>query len=238
MIKIVTSAVMDNLYRKQENYAKRLNEQFLNVLFELNEIDGRFDEVSALVHDMNGNIIDVRDMLQQLDGKFDNVTNLLMNLDDKMTEFSGQLYIVSSQIATQTLELTMTIKFQTFLRLIKDLDRYYNQMQVLIAAYHTNQPALIHHIDRLIEEYRADNIANQIMHYLTLEYIGTKSFVDTFISFAIDYELNRKSAIDAAPNKMIYDFFIYALVAVNRGFSVLNTCYKLKDEILGGCWNQ
>lgn len=225
---------MESLHQKQETYMRKLNEQFLNVLLELNEIDGRFDEASQLVQDLNGNIIDVKDMLQQLDGKFDNVTNFLISLDDKMQEFSKQLSVVSSQIATQTLELTMSIKFQTFLRLIKELDRYENQIQVVIAAYHTNQPALIQHLDLLVEKYRTDNIANQILHYLTLEYIGTKSFVDTFIEFAISYELNRKSTIDAAPIKMIYDFFVYSLVAVNRGFSVLNTCYKLKGEILGG----
>lgn len=211
-----------------------MNEQFLNVLLELNGINGKFNETSQLVEDLNGNILDVKDMLDSLDGKFDNLTSLLTNVDDKMEQFSKQLSAISSQIVAQTLELTMTIKFQNLLKLIKALNRYNKQMEVLVAAYHTNSPLLIQNIDRLIKEYRAENIANQIIHYLTLELIGTKSFVDTFIEFAIAYESNHKSAINAAPNKMVYDFFIFILTSINKSFSILDTCYKLKDEILRG----
>src|SRR5687768_7835148 len=121
----------------------------------------------------------------------------------------------------------MTVKFQNFVRLISELDRYYSRLQLLIAAYHTNHPLLIHHIDLLIEEYRAKNVANQMTQYLTMEFVGTKSFVDTFIEFAIEYVYNRKTVIDAAPNKMIYDFFIFALNAVQRSFAMLDTCYMI-----------
>jgi hypothetical protein len=113
------------------------------------------------------------------------------------------------------------------------INRYIDQRHVIIMAYDTNTTGLIYYLDELISEYRKANLEYELVHYIDFEFIGSESLIDTFIQLALSLESNRMSAISSSTNKMINDFYMLILNAVNDGYAFLKICYALQEELTG-----
>lgn len=219
---------MNDLYDKQKQQS---DEHFVNIMLELNGINGKFDSLTSQVTDINGNILDISNMIQGMDEKINNIADLVMTIDGKMDTFFDQLSDISWQISSQTLKLTLEIKFQNFFTLMSRLKRYHNELEAIVIAYSTNETAMAYHIDQMITEYRKEYLEYEIVSYLDFELIGTKSLIDSFIDLVTITETNFFSPIISTPNKIVYDFYMYIFMVVNEGYGFLELCYKMKQNL-------
>jgi hypothetical protein len=79
---------LNNLYDKQ---LQQNNENYVNIMLELNGIEGKFDSVTNQVTSIDGKIIDITFMLKGMDEKLNSITDLVTNIDGKMVKFSSQV---------------------------------------------------------------------------------------------------------------------------------------------------
>lgn len=221
---------MNDLYDKQKQQS---DEHFVNIMLELNGINGKFDSLTSQVTDMNGNILDISDMLQGMDDKINNIADLVVTIDGKMDTFFDQLSDISWQITSQTLKLTLEIKFQNFFTLMSRLKRYHNELEAVVVAYSTNATGLAYHIDQIITEYRKEYLEYEIVSYLDFEFIGSKSLIDSFIDLVTIKETDFSNPIISTPNKIVYDFYMSIFMTINEGFGLLDFCYRMKQNLTG-----
>lgn len=82
---------LNNLYDKQ---SQQSNENFINIMLELNGINGHFDGLTSQVTDIDGKLVDISKMLDGMDVKLNTITDLVTGIDDKMNNFSSQVKII------------------------------------------------------------------------------------------------------------------------------------------------
>lgn len=114
------------------------------------------------------------------------------------------------------------------------INRYIDQRMVLIAAYDTNTTGLVHYLDQLITDFRKENLEYELANYIDFEFVGSDSLIDSFIELAVSLESNRMNTISSSTNKMINDFYMLIINAVNDGYAFLKVCYALRAELTGG----
>jgi hypothetical protein len=114
------------------------------------------------------------------------------------------------------------------------IKRYISSRDALITSYNTNITGLVFYLDGLISEYRKANLEHQLVHYIDFEFVGSQSLIDSYIQLAMLLESNRMSSISSSTNKMINDFYMLILDAVNDGYAFLKLCYALREELTGG----
>lgn len=219
---------MNDLYDKQK---QQNDEHFVNIMLELNGINGKFDSLTSQVTDMNGNIMDISSMLDDIDEKINNIADLVTIIDGKMDRFFDQLSDISWQITSQTLKLTLEIKFQNLFTLMSRLKRYHKELEAIVAAYSSNSTGMAFHIDQIITQYRMEDLEYEIVSYLDFEFIGSKSLIDSFIDLVTKTESSFYSPIISTPNKIVYDFYMSIFMVVNEGFGLLDLCYKMKQDL-------
>lgn len=219
---------MNDLYEKQKQQS---DEHFVNIMLELNGINGKFDSLTSQVTDMNGNILDISIMIQGIDEKINNIADLVATIDGKMDTFFDQLSDISWQITSQTLKLTLEIKFQNFFTLMSRLKRYHEELEAVVIAYSTNSTEMAYHIDQIITEYRKEYLEYEIVSYLDFEFIGSKSLIDSFIELVTIKETDFYNPIISTPNKIVYDFYMSIFMTVNEGFGLLDLCYRMKQNL-------
>lgn len=114
------------------------------------------------------------------------------------------------------------------------INRYKDQSNAIVSAYSSNTTGLIYYLDQLIDEYRRDNFEYDIVNYIDFEFVGSESLIDSFIEMVKLLENTRISPIQSSTNKMINDFYMLILNAVNEGHVFIKYCYSLREELSGG----
>lgn len=114
------------------------------------------------------------------------------------------------------------------------INRYKDQSNAIVSAYSSNTTGLIYYLDQLIDEYRRDNFEYDIVNYIDFEFVGSESLIDSFIEMVKLLENTRISPIQSSTNKMINDFYMLILNAVNEGHVFIKSCYSLREELSGG----
>jgi hypothetical protein len=113
------------------------------------------------------------------------------------------------------------------------INRFISQRNALVIAYETNTTGLVYYLDKLIKEYRKANLEFELVHHIDFEFVGSESLIDTFIQLAKSLESNQMSSISSSTTKMVNDFYMLILNAVNDGAAFVNLCYVLREELTG-----
>jgi hypothetical protein len=142
--------------------------------------------------------------------------------------------LIKSQIQEQTVKLKMEIKFQILFNFIGEMVRFSNQRTVLIASHENNSQDLLKFLNVMINQYQKKSLEYEIVNYVDFEFIGSSSLIDAFIDLARIHENDNQSPIASTTSKMVYDFYLTILNALNEGHAFLKLSYDLRKELSGG----
>jgi len=207
---------------------------YINTLAKLNGIDGKLDLVKNQLVDIYGNVLNSSRMLESIDGKIDSITGLIKVIDIKIDGISRQVSDLSSQIVRQTLELTNEIKFQKLFDFMSDLQSYSYESKQTVIAYSSNSTALLIQLDLLADRYKRDNLEFKIVNYLDMNFIGSKSLIETYIDMISLNALDNFSPVSSSIGKMIDEFYMEIFMMITEGFGFYDFYYNLRRQIVDG----
>lgn len=145
-----------------------------------------------------------------------------------------QLASLSAQISDQTLKLKLEIKSQSLFTMMSRIKRFMNQRLIIVGAYHPNVTSLIYYLDQMLLDFRTENLEYEMTHYIDFKFVGSDSLMTSFIQLVTSYKTSTMSPFIDSPNKMVYDFYITILNAVNECHAFLKLTYMLREEVTGG----
>jgi hypothetical protein len=109
-----------------------------------------------------------------------------------------------------------------------------NQRLTIVGAYHSNVTGLIYYLDQLLRDFRMENLEYEITNYIDFKFVGSDSLMTSFIQLVTSYESSTMSPFIDSPHKMVYDFYITILNAVNECHAFLKLSYTLREELTKG----
>lgn len=97
-----------------------------------------------------------------------------------------------------------------------------------------NSTFMIDYLDSFIRTFRNYDYERALLDYLDSSVGGSKTLIHLLIEYLQHNQQENSSKIKSSTNKKVHEFYIYLMLAVGKGQSLLELCYKVKDFYSGG----
>ena len=97
-----------------------------------------------------------------------------------------------------------------------------------------NSQFIIDYLDSFIKTYQNHDYERALIDYLDTAVLGSKSMINLLIEKLQHNQQENSSKMRASTNKLLHEFYISMMLAVGKGQSFLELCYKVKDFFKGG----
>lgn len=126
------------------------------------------------------------------------------------------------------------LKIDKIQELISLTSKYHQDFGKVFNDNMRNSTFMIEYLDSFIKTYRNHDYERALIDYLDSAVDGSKTLINLLIEYLQHNQQENSSKMSSSTNKKVHEFYISLMLAVGKGQSFLELCYKVKDFYLGG----
>lgn len=100
-----------------------------------------------------------------------------------------------------------------------------------------NSNFMVEYLDSFIKTYRNHDYERTLIDYLDSAVIESKSLIKIIIEYLQHNQQENSNKMRTTTNKLVHEIYTSMMLAVGKGQSFLELCYKVKDFYSGGLLN-